>query len=185
MFTIKTDESIDVREINLVISKIIMEIIEKNIPHKLIATEEPFENTYNGRISYDYSGEVRKMTSSDLKSIIKDYNPNDSMTFSRLDYLLEETYIDSWTATYQSNCGKNWSSYKDITQEKFNEWKNENFKIWDGDGEYCKDDGVDMEQIDIELDEIFEMFLKNTSADLYLAKILKILQVESRVNING
>ena len=42
-----------------------------------------------------------------------------------------------------------------------------------------------MEQIDIELDEIFEMFLKNTSADLYLAKILKILQVESRVNING
>jgi hypothetical protein len=37
-------------------------VIGTYIPHKWVYTVEPFMNRYNGRISYDYSGEVKKMT---------------------------------------------------------------------------------------------------------------------------
>ncbi|WP_255257306.1 hypothetical protein [Bacillus sp. AFS014408] len=48
-----------------------MSVIEEKVSFKWEATKEPFINPYNGRVSYDYSGEVKKMTKEDLEEIEK------------------------------------------------------------------------------------------------------------------
>ena len=68
--------------------------------------------------------------------------------------------------SFQSNYGKNWISYKGLLEESFNEWKYENFEIYNEDTE--KDD----EDLDIELDIVLEKFLEDNSHELYYAKVL-------------
>lgn len=174
MYKAKTGKNISVKDINLVISGIIVEVIEENIPHKWIALEEPFENIYNGRISYDHSGVVQRMSVDDLKTLVNNYDPN-FIYSSELDSLLSEIYIDNWTASYESNRGRNWICYKDLAEEKFSEWKYKNIIMWDEEGEYIEKNGLDMELVDIELDGLFEAFLKDTSMDLYYSRISKSL----------
>jgi hypothetical protein len=69
MLELKNGANITESEIGLIISNFLVKIIEENIPHKWIAMEEPFANIYNGRISYDYSGEVQKTSVIDLKRL--------------------------------------------------------------------------------------------------------------------
>jgi hypothetical protein len=115
--------------------------------------EEPFENIYNGRISYDYSGEVQKMSVIDLKRLSNDYEPN-FIYVSKLDMLLPKVYINSWLPSYESNRGRNWISYKDLLYDKYNDWKYESFKL-------CCENNDDIdEELDSELDEVLEDFWK-------------------------
>lgn len=175
IFTLKNGENITEKEIGLIISNFLIEIIEKNIPHKWVGKEEPFHNIYNGRISYDYSGEVVKMSIIDFKNILTDYSPN-FIYVSELDMLFQEIYINRWEPSYESNRGKNWISYKDILEEKYNEWKYESFELYDDDGNYTQQEEADMEDVDIKLDELLQDFLTATSIDLYYAKIFKFMQ---------
>lgn len=170
----KLYQNISFEDIYLVISDIIINVISHNTPYKWIATEEPFYNLI-GRISYDYSGIVEKMIIDDLRLLANNYKPDD-YHLSKLDYLLSNIYINSWNATYTSNYGKQWLNYNDLVEDLYRSWKYENFDIFDDDGEYIIIDNEDMEQLDIELDNIFRTFLKETSPDLYLSRISKQLQ---------
>ncbi|WP_291583949.1 hypothetical protein [Clostridium sp. UBA6640] len=152
-------------EINLIISNFIFRIIEENVPYIWISEEEPFINQYNGKISYDYSGKVEKMVANDLKEIVKN-SPASMFYSSELESLLSEVHINQWIATHQSNFGKHWLNYKDLIEEKFNEWKYTNFNLYDEDGEELN------EELDIELDDVFYKFLEKTPIDIYYAKIL-------------
>lgn len=160
------------KEIDLLLSHIIMDVIEEHVAFKWEATKEPFINPYNGRVSYDYSGGVRKMTKEDLKEIEKTLGENDaSMIFeSKLDELLDTIHINNWTATYTSNLGKHWISFRDLVEEKYNEWKYENFELYDEDGEEIN------EELAEELDDLFFSFFRNTSHEMYVAKLLKKIE---------
>lgn len=150
-------------EIELVISKIICEIIAERRPYVYVSGEEPFINKYTGNISYDYSGDVRKMKEEDLKELIEKLDQR--IYSSLLDQLLEGTYINSWRASYISNYGKFWYSYKDLAREAFDEYKYETFEMYNE-----EDDDID-EDKDIALDEIFEDFIEKTDYKIYLKRL--------------
>lgn len=158
MILTKRGEKISISNIELMISKFIFYVIDENIPHIWFATEEPFLNQYNGNISYDYSGNVKIMTEADLKDI-KDISPS-------LESFLEEIYIDQWKPTYNSNYGKVWTNYKDLLQEYFDEWKYNNFDLYDEDGNELN------EELEDNLDKIYYKFLEKKSFDIYYRKIL-------------
>lgn len=165
------DEKQEYEYIKLEISNMIINIIEKNIPHKWLPTTEPFINKYNGRISYDKSGEVCKISETDLKKIIKEIErKQNTICYSPpLEVLLEQIKIDKWTATYRSNYGKHWISYNDILKGKFNYWKYNNFKINDN-GNYAD------HKLYSCLDNIFYDFIENAPYKFYSAKLLAELK---------
>lgn len=160
------------QDIDLLLSHMVMSVIEEHVAFKWEATEEPFMNHYSGRVSYDYSGEVKKMTKEDLKEIEKTLGENDvSVCFeSKLDELLEAIHINSWIPTYASNWGKHWVSFKDLFEEKYREWKYDNFELYDEEGNEMN------EGLEEELDDLFYSFLRDTSYEVYLAKLLKALE---------
>ncbi|SHH31777.1 hypothetical protein [Tepidibacter thalassicus] len=173
MFIMKNNCQIERKEIYLVISKLLIEVIETNKPYIWYKTEEPFINKYNGRISYDYSGEVREMTYTDIIKMKNELGKSEIaqiLYFSKLDELLSEIYIDQWTPTFQSNYGKSWVSYKELLERSFNEWKYENFEI------YNEETEEEDEDLDIELDNVLYDFLEDTSYEIYYAKILNSLK---------
>jgi hypothetical protein len=159
-------------EIKLLISNMLIEVIETYIPHKWVDTVEPFMNRYNGRISYDYSGEVKEMTQEEFKEILLTLRKSEMPLFylPLLDKLLSNIYIDQWVPTYVSNYGKHWVSYKDLLEEKFREWRHANFELYDEDGNELN------EELEEKLDEIFYEFLENTSHEIYAQKILKSIR---------
>jgi hypothetical protein len=165
-------KSNSLNELKLIISKFLFEIIEENTPYVSIPEEEPFINKYNGKISYDYSGKVEKMELHNLKEIVKSLgkNPVSICYSSKLEEMLSEIYIDQWVPSYVPNCGKDWINYKYILEEKFNEWKNENFDLYDEDGNEIN------EELESNLDDILYDFFENTSIDIYYQKILRKLK---------
>ena len=171
MFIEKSDENIDLTEIKLLCSKFLFDVIEENLPYMWIPEEEPFINKYNGKISYDHSGKVEKMSCKNLKELAKNLgnNPASMCYCSELDELLSKIYVDLWEPSYISNCGKNFISYKDKLTDKFNEWKYNNFDLYDEDGNELN------EELDIELDIALNNFLESTSIDMYYIKILKTI----------
>lgn len=172
MFTKKSSKNIDLIEIKLIVSNFIFDVIEENSPYMWIAEDEPFINQYSSKISYDHSGKVEKMTYSDLKQMVKDLGkkPVSVCYSSELEELLSEIYINKWTPSYESNRGKNWTSYKEVLEEKFDEWKYENFNLYDEEGNDLN------EELEFDLDQILYDFLKDTSIDIYYSKILKLLK---------
>ncbi|MGG3518882.1 hypothetical protein ABES33_02525 [Bacillus pseudomycoides] len=160
------------KEIDLLLSHMIMDVIDEHVAFKWEPIKEPFINSYTGRVSYDYSGEVKKMTKEDLKEIEKTLGENNvSVNFdSKLDELLGTIRINSWTATYTSNFGKHWISFRDLVEEKYNEWKHANFELSDEEGEEIN------EELAEELDDLFFSFLRDTSHEIYLAKLLKKME---------
>ena len=89
---------------------------------------------------------------------------------SELDELLSEIYIDQWEASYMSNYGKNWMSFKNLIEQDFNNWKYENFEVFDEDGEEI------VEDLDIMLDDVLVAFLEETHYDLYFRKIANTIK---------
>lgn len=154
--------------------QIINDVIENNTPYKLVKDVEPFINQYTGNISYDYSGDVEKIKKNDLKEILKS-NDYDFIYSSQLDKLLSEVYIDQWVASYESNRGKNWISYKCIVEENYDNWKYEFFDIFDEDGDYIIDNEINTEYLEEQLDDILESFIREQSLEIYYARILKTI----------
>jgi hypothetical protein len=176
MYILKTKKEIFINDIHLIIVRIINNVIENNIPYKLESSEEPFINDYTGKMSYDYSGIAEKLIKSDLEKIMKP-DEIDFLYSSKLDKLLNEIYINEWRASYTSNRGKNWISYKDIIEEKYNEWKYEQFDIFDEDGEYIVNEHINAEDIDSGLDDELELFIKTQKFDIYYARIKKTINL--------
>jgi len=174
MFKTKSNYNLSLQEFNTILSKFLMETIEENSPHKWIYDEEPFINQYNGKLSYDYSGKVEPLSVLELKEFIDSLgNGEDSDIYeSCLDELLENLYVGYWEASYISNRGKNWVSYKDVFERKFNDWKYENFDLYNEDGEELN------EELEEKLDNSFCEFLKKTSHLIYSAKMIKELKKE-------
>jgi len=162
-----------IQDIKQNISKLIMEIINTNIPYKWIAGEVPFENRY-GKTSYDYSGDVAKMTIKDFEEINSNLNEiiNDSGYFCMLEALLSSVYINSWSATYCSNRGKNYINYYNLLQNSYEEWKSDNFDFTDEEG-YLDEEKFN--QLNSRLNDIFDLFISNEQIDLYYEAILKTI----------
>ncbi|CAI8733906.1 MULTISPECIES: hypothetical protein [Bacillus] len=160
------------KAIDLLLSHMIMDAIDEHVAFKWEPIKEPCINSYTGRVSYDYSGEAKKMTKEDLKEIEKTLGGNNvSVNFdSKLAELLGTIHINSWTATYTSNFGKHWISFRDLVEEKYNEWKHANFELSDEEGEEIN------EELAEELDDLFFSFLRDTSHEIYLAKLLKKME---------
>lgn len=154
-------------EVQLEISNMLINIIEKNNPYKWMPNCKPFVNRYNGKISYDNSGEVCRMNKADLKKIIEKIEKKqvNACYCSRLEALLEEIKVDRWIATYQPNNGKHWVSYNDILKGKFKYWKYNNSEI----NNVSKCDGG---KLTSNLDNIFLDFIENASYKFYSAKFL-------------
>lgn len=175
MLKLKTGKDISVKEINLVISRFLQEVIEENTPYIWYSTETPFYNIYSDKISYDYSGEVRKMTYDELIDI-KDNLGKSEVAYmfynSKLEELLKEIRINRSEAIYVSNCGLHWVNYENLLEEKFRDWKYDSFDIYDPIAE------EDDEELDMQVDDIYQDFLENTSHELYYKKILSKLRQE-------
>ncbi|AMQ22519.1 hypothetical protein A0V43_04160 [Geobacillus sp. JS12] len=148
-----------------------MEVIQTHIPHQWIYNAEPFINPYNGKISYDYSGEVRKMKKEEFAELVRSLGRSKGSRFycSPLDELLNNVYIDQWVPTYMSNYGKRWVTYCDLLRETFDQWKYSHFEIYDEDGNEVNED------LNLQLDEIFEDFLENTSHEPFVREIEKTI----------
>lgn len=153
------------KEIQNEIKKMIIEIIEKNIPHKWLYSIEPIYN--------DYSGFVEKITKKEFWEFIKENIKKEKIHYfdyreSEFENLFSIIYINEWEATYESNYGKNWISYFCLLQKKYGEWKYQNFPIW-----IEKEEDIDLE-LDIKLDTIFEKFIKNINGiEFYINKIFQ------------
>lgn len=61
-------------------------------------------------------------------------------------------------------------SFRDLFEEKYNEWKYANFELYDGKGNEMN------EGLEEEIDDLFFDFLRDTSHEIYLAKLLKIIE---------
>ncbi|MED4923779.1 hypothetical protein P9743_06010 [Anoxybacillus geothermalis] len=164
-------EKLDFRHIPQLIARMLMEVIQTHIPHQWIYTVEPFINPYNGKISYDYSGEVRKMKKEEFAELVRSLGRSKGSRFycSPLDELLNNVYIDRWVPTYMSNYGKRWVTYCDLLRETFDQWKYSHFEIYDEDGNEVNED------LNLQLDEIFEDFLENTSHEPFVREIEKTI----------
>lgn len=160
----------DKQKIYEVISKFLIEIITDYIPYKWEASEEPFYNMYKDDISYDYSGEVSPMTLKDVVELYEDYH---NVT---LDQTLEQLHINQWTATYISNYGKHWITFGGLLQERFNEWKYENFDIYDE-----ETDEID-EELEEQIDDIYYSFLSETQSEIYLMRLLNEYKKREKMN---
>ena len=163
----KGDERLNKKEIEQVISGLLMEIIEQYPPFQWVLTIEAFDHPYKvGKISYDYSGEVKPMTREEFEEIVSNLGEKEWYS-SKLEELLSSIHINRWTATYISNYGRHWVNYMDLLLEKFNEWKYNNFQFYDEDGNEIN------EGLEIELDEILDDFIENSSHEIYAKKISK------------
>lgn len=165
---IRINPSINIQEINTMLSSMVFQVIEENIPYRKIYTKKPFINHHNGKVSYDYSGAVERIASVD-----------EIECFSTLAEFLNSIRINSWIPTYESNCGRHWISYYDLVEEKYNDWKYKTYDMFDED-DYRQSDGIDMEIFDLELLRIFCEFMENTDAKLYYQKLIKKLLVQSK-----
>jgi hypothetical protein len=159
MYETISGEFVGIKDIKLILSNFIFNIIENYTPYIWYPTEEPFLNQYTGNISYDYSGDVRKAAKEDIIQIGKKLGASEHSAViyrSELDELLSTITISQWIATYTSNYGKHWISYIDILEDLYLEWKGENFQI------YNEETDDYNEELDSELDEILYIFLEET-----------------------
>ena len=161
-------------EVNLFLSESLFKIIDESTPHILIVTEESFISPYNGKISYDYSGKVKKATGEDIRKLELNLGKPECFFIyeSRLDELLSNIYINQWIATYTSNYGKRWLSYFELLEDKFQDWKVDNYTLYDEESDNY-DDGLD-----VRLAELFQFFIKNTGHELYFQKIISNIMRE-------
>ena len=66
-------------------------ILSTNTAYKWVSTEEPFINNY-GKLCFDYSGEVVKMSCDEYHTIIN----SDSV----ISDILSDLHVNRWEATY-------------------------------------------------------------------------------------
>lgn len=160
-------KELDKKEISEIISGLLMEIIEQHSPFHWILTIEEFVHPYKaGKISRDYSGDVKPMTKKEFKEIISDLGEKHWHS-SKLEELLSSMHIGRWEATYISNNGRHWVSFEDLLYEKYNEWQGEKFVLYDKDG-----NDVD-EELNMELNEILYDFIEDTPHEIYARKIFE------------
>lgn len=167
-FTLKTGNPITPEKIELIISRLLCEVIEENVPHLWVSGEEPIVNAYSGRVSYDYGRKVQKATYRQLEIILKGLRISfsDGFYLSPIDELLHEIYIENKDASYGSSSSKNLTSYYRLLKDKFNSWKNNELLLVDGIGKALdKDLGLDIE-------DVFDWFLKRAALGLYGQKLL-------------
>ncbi|AIQ11065.1 hypothetical protein PDUR_02870 [Paenibacillus durus] len=154
------------REVALTVSNMLMEIIDQQIPYHWVRTKEPFLHPYKDKVCYDYSGEVKLMTEDEFQAVIAGLG-NRVCYSSDLEELLDTIYINQWYPTYESNCGKHWLSYKNLLEQRFNDWKCNNFELYDDDGNELN------EALNLELDQQLYDFLEHMSGEIYVRKILR------------
>ena len=96
-------------------------ILSTNTAYKWVSTEEPFINNY-GKLCFDYSGEVVKMSCDEYHTIIN----SDSV----ISDILSDLHVNRWEATYTSNYGKHWVNYLDLTTELIEDYINKNYDCY-------------------------------------------------------
>lgn len=174
MYILKDGTYLSKEDINLIISNFIIKTINNNEPYVCFTVEEPFCNSYSGKISYDYSGDVRKMTYEDmvyLKKLLLNSNNNYS---SRLEKFLKQVYINEWKPSMDTPKSRAWLTYKNLSEDLYNDWKFNNFDLFDN-------DDLENDDLDIELDTIFYEFIEKTSYELYYARILSTFNTDFKI----
>jgi len=158
---------IDEAEVKEFVLNLVESVINSNDPHLLIASKEPFENLF-GTISYDYSGNVRRLAKADHDTLINYlYESEQVGDGPNLYGLLSHLFINEWTATYVSNSGKAWTSYWDLVTSEFDRWRYDNFEVMDDDEE--------LTEIYFELDYMCEEICKAEDFSPYLDSIINSL----------
>lgn len=155
------------KEIQLIFSNILINIIENNKPYKWIYTKESFVNKYNGSESFDNSGEVIEMSEKNIMTTIKLINSSFLLDSEvpKLREILNDIKINRWTPTYKSNCGKYWISYLDLFKEKYKKFNNSTSIL----------KKIRREEVEF----FYKDFMENRSYQFYLAKMLKELRKEN------
>ncbi len=151
-------------QIEKIIRELTIKIITDYVPHKWVLTEDPFQNQYNGRTSYDYSGEVEKMTKQNIEQLYKEV--------SSLEELLDRLYIDRWKSSNQPNRGKDWVTFNNLLYEEYKEWIYDNFEVYD------KETDDYIEDVYFGLEDSLVGFLSNEPAYKYIEKIKSMCEEE-------
>lgn len=159
-----------------VVPELIQQVLDENEPYYKSEEPEVFVR-WDGSIGEDHSGEAFPLTKEGFKVLldtIEGTNTGKNRYYaficeeSEVLFLLEELIINRWYPTYQSGCGKHWISYKDLLQDKFNDWKYESID-WIRDEDDCIDfDIEDQDILDIELDYYLEEYLSSLDANILL-----------------
>ncbi|WXR61392.1 hypothetical protein WG909_13970 [Peptostreptococcaceae bacterium AGR-M142] len=175
MYILKDGTYLNKEDINLIISNFIIKTINDNEPYVCFIVEEPFANSYSGKISYDYSGDIRKMTYEDivyLKKLLLNSTNNYS---SRLEKFLEQVYVNEWKPSLDVPQNKAWLTYRNLSEDLYNDWKFNNIDLFDN-------NDLENEELDIELDTIFYEFVEKTSYELYYARLLSTFNSNFRTD---
>lgn len=67
-----------------------------------------------------------------------------------------------------------WLTYKNLSEDLYNDWKFNNFDLFDN-------DDLENDDLDIELDTIFYEFIEKTSYELYYARILSTFNTDFKI----
>lgn len=136
---------------------IIRNVFENYTPYVHIYTEEPYQNIYTGRISYDRSGEVEKANQKDIYKIVDELGSSEYSIYcceSEFDEFANTIKTSNWSPTYMSGCGKHWISFADEIQDAMRDYRYENFDIYDPDA-------------DIDCNDELDSFIENLMLEVY------------------
>ena len=158
MFKTKDGKIVNVSE---KVESIVREVLATTKIYVWEYSEEPYQNPYNGRISYDRSGEVREATAYDINIILEEAQEPEGWHDSAFQQLLSELKTGNWQATYMSGCGKHWITFEDLIEDEYNEWKYKNFELYDEDGNELDED------LEMMLDEAFRIALNALNPEDY------------------
>lgn len=146
--------------INNKLEAIVKDVVKEIDPYYHISGEESFINKV-GTISYDYSGRVEKANAEKIIEIYNNcFNKDKGIEWytSKLDYFLNNLYIDSWTPSYNSNYGKHWICFKEIIEGRYKDFYGENYKLIDEEDNFN-------EELYENLEDIFNDFINTFSIE--------------------
>ena len=171
-YKLKTGNLITAEEIELIISKLLFEVIEQNSPHIWVPREEPIMSPYTGRVSYSSGSTLEKATFVQMEVILKGLRIGfrDYCYDSPIDELLQEIYISKQNSSLEPNCSNSWVSYHRLLKDKFDEWKSGVFHLLDDKGNHISGD------LSRDIDDVFYCFIRRTPFDLYGKKILTMVK---------
>lgn len=115
------------KDIEKKLREYILKILKSEELFLVMPTKEPFYNIYSDKISYDYSGEAKPLSSSNLQEFKSQFKNLTEVGYSKLEALLWTVTEDNWMASYESNRGKNWVSFYDNV---FNYWNELVFELF-------------------------------------------------------
>ena len=136
----------------------------KEITVYICKTENPYFWKNENDVSWDGSGKVYPMTIEDLNEIC---SQNMQFHTSKLEQILDCTYINQFVPSYISGYGKSWKTYKNLIEEELEEFLYDNWDFFDEEGYYLDD----MEDFYYNALDLLQDFLEQTKEDIYIELI--------------